>query len=327
MFEKIKLPNWKIEWPNYEIMENYYKTKSIFRIMIKWKWHLMIIVLIAGICASVFSSSRFINPKFKSSAVIYPANVVLLSDESETEQMLEMIQSTDIKFQIIDCFKLDEHYKIDKDAPNFKAKILKNFDSNVSFQKTPNQAVVVTVVDTDPQKASDMADSIISFYNKMVLELHIKKSHEILNIYKREYRKKTNEVDSLSLILKRYRTEYGLLDLTAQVEKYTEAIYNGKSLVEARTVLGNWGEFGAEYQKTDSLYYYAISDMYNAKKIYESAQRDIEKQVTYTHTVSKPFPADKKSYPIRWLIVMFSVVGAFLAGVIVISVIEGNKKQ
>ncbi|MDD2385773.1 MAG: hypothetical protein PHP52_03220 [Bacteroidales bacterium] len=308
-------------------MENYYKTKSIFRLIAKWKWHLIVIMVVAGIFASVFSASWFIKPKFKSSAVIYPANLIVLSEESETEQMLEMIQSTDIKFQIINCFKLDEHYKINKDAPNFRAKILKNFDANVSFQKTPNQAVVITVVDTDPQKASDMADSIISFYNKMVLELHINKSHEILKIYKGEYVKRNLEIDSLSLILKSYRTEYGLLDLTAQVEKYTEAIYLGKSLVEARTVLGNWEKYGAEYQKTDSLYYYAISDMHKAKYIFESAQRDTEKTITYTHVVSKPFPADKKSYPIRWLIFMFSVVGAFLAGVIVISLIEGNKKQ
>lgn len=308
-------------------MENYYKTKSIFRLISKWKWHLIIIMVLAGIFASVFSASWFIKPKFKSSAVIYPANLVVLSEESETEQMLEMIQSTDIKFQIIDCFKLDEHYKIRKDAPNFKAKVLKDFDTNVSFQKTPNQAVVITVVDTDPQKASDMADSIISFYNQMVLTLHVKKSHEILQIYKKEYFKRNLEIDSLSLILKSYRTEYGLLDLTAQVEKYTEAIYLGKSLDEARTVLGNWEKYGAEYQKTDSLYYYAISDMHKAKYTFESAQRDTEKRITYTHVVSKPFPADKKSYPIRWLILLFSVVGAFVAGVIIISIIEGNKKQ
>jgi uncharacterized protein involved in exopolysaccharide biosynthesis len=308
-------------------MENYYKTKSIFKLILKWKWHLIIFVIIAAGLAVLFSSSLFIKPKFKSTATVYPANITVLSEESETEQMLELIESTDIKFRVIESFKLYDHYGVSKDDSNYKDKILKYFEGNVSFQKTPNEAIVISVVDEDPQIASDMADSIISFYSDMVLSLNKVKSKEIVTIYYKEYTKKLEEIDSLSKQLKTFRTEYGLLDLSAQVEKYTEAIYLGKSLDEARTVLGNWEEYGSDYQMTDSLYYYAISDMHTAKTVYESAMRDVEKIQTYAHVISKPFPADKKSYPIRWIIVLFSVLGAFLAGVIVISIIEGNKKQ
>jgi len=307
-------------------MESYYKTKSIFKVISKWKWHLLVFVVVAGALAVLFSSSLFIKPKYKSTATLYPANIVTVSEESEAEQMLELIQSTDITFKIIDAFDLYEHYGISKDAPNHQDKILKYYEGNINFQKTPNEAIVISVIDVDPQKASDIADSIIVYYNEMVLALNQEKSEEIVNIYRREYEKKQIEIDSLASLLKTYRTEYGLLDLSAQVEKYTEAIYMGKSLDEARTVLGNWKEYGAEYQKTDSMYYYAISDMYEAKYIYESAVRDAEKVQTYAHVISKPFPADKKSYPVRWVIVLFSIIGAFLTGVIILSLIEGNKK-
>lgn len=185
---------------------------------------------------------------------------------------------------------------------------------------------MISVVDEVPQTAADMVDSIICYYDQMVLDMQKLKSKEIVKIYQREYHKKLKEIDSLAGALNTYRTEYGLLDLSAQVEKYTEAIYMGKSLDEARTVLGNWEEYGADYQKTDSLYFYAISDMYQAKNVFENATRDVEKVQTFSHVVSKPFPADKKSYPVRWLIVLFSVLGAFLAGVIIIGIIEGNKK-
>ena len=115
--------------------------------------------------------------------------------------------------------------------------------------------------------------------------------------------------------------------MEAQVKKYTEAIYMGKSLDEARMVLGNWKEFGANYQKNDSLFYYAISDFHIIKTIYENSMRDAGKVQTYAHIISKPFPADKKTYPIRWLIVLFSMIGSFLAGTIIISIVEGSKKQ
>ncbi len=307
-------------------MENYFNTKSIFKLILKWKWHLLVIVIVAFALSAVFSSSLFIKPKYKSTATLLPANIVVLSDESEAEQMLELIQSTDIKFQVIDAFDLPKHYDVNKEDPNYINKLLKLYDGNISFQKTPNDAIVISVVDEDPKIASNIADSIICFYNQLVLKMNALKSKEVVTIYYKTYLKKQREVDSLASILKEYSTKHGLLDLSTQVEKYTEAIYMGKTLNEARTVLDNWKEYGADYQKVDSLYFYAISDMHYNKNIYENALRDAEKVQTYAHVVSKPFPADKKTYPVRWLIVLFSVLGSFLAGVIIISIIEGNKK-
>jgi len=316
----------KFEIPKYEVMESYFKTKSIFSLIFKWKWHLIIIMVVAGALGALFSSSWFIKPKYQSTAVVYPANITPLSEESESEQMLELFQSEDIMFRIIEVFDLYEHYGVSKESNNHLWKISKYYNGNVSIQKTPNEAIVITVSDIDPQMASDIVDSIISFYNIKVLQLNTEKSQEIVTIYKREYEKKLKEIDSLSNVLKTYSTKYGMIDMTAQVEKYTEAIANGRSLDESRKVLSNWQEYGAEFHKNDSLFYYALSDMHTAKTTYEGALRDSEKIQTYAHVVTKPYPADKKSYPVRWMIVLFSVVGSFLAGAIIISLIEGAKK-
>lgn len=328
-FSELKNEIKKIEFelPKYEVMESYFKTKSIFGLILKWKWHLIILILAAAGLAALFSSPMFIKPKYQSSATLFPANIAPVSDESESEQMLEYLESNDIKFRVIDAFNLWEHYNVPKDNSNSKWKILKIYNSNINIRKTPNEAIIITATDTDPQIASDIVDSIIKYYNDLVLQVNIEKSKEIVSIYKREYEKKQREVDSLGELLKKFRTEYGLLDMTAQVEKYTEAVYLGRSLDEAREVLGNWKNFGAEYQKTDSLFYYAIKDLYKNKNIYESSLRDASKFQTYAHVVSKPYPADRKSYPIRWLIVLMSMLGAFVAGVIVIAIIEAYKKS
>lgn len=317
----------KFEIPKYEVMENYFKTKSIFVLIMKWKWHLLVLAVVAGGLGVLFSSSWFIKPKFKSTAVVYPANISPVSEESETEQMFELLQSEDIKFKIINAFDLYEHYGVDENGENHLWQIIKNYDGNISIAKTPNEAIVITAIDVDAQMASDIVDSIITFYNAKVLDLHTAKSKEIVAIYKRQYEKKLKEIDSLGIVLKTYRTKYGMLDLSSQVEKYTEAISNGRTLDEAREVLGNWEEYGAEYSKNDSLFYYALSDMHTAKTIYEGSLRDSEKIQTYAHVVTKPYPADKKSSPVRWVIVLFSVLGGLMAGTIIISVIEGTKKQ
>jgi capsular polysaccharide biosynthesis protein len=126
-------------------MESYYKTKNIFKLIVKWKWHLLVLVVGACALAVLLSSTWFIKPKYKSTATVYPANINCLSEESESEQMLEMIQSTDIKFRIIDSFELYDHYGVGKDDSNSKDKILKLYNGNVSVQKTPNEAIIISV--------------------------------------------------------------------------------------------------------------------------------------------------------------------------------------
>ena len=97
-------------------MESYFKTKSIFKIISKWKWHILIITVVATILSIVFSAPYFIHPKYKSSATLYPANIVCYSDESESEQMLEIMTSDDIKFSIIEQYDLYDHYYLDSTA-------------------------------------------------------------------------------------------------------------------------------------------------------------------------------------------------------------------
>ncbi|HPX74993.1 MAG TPA: hypothetical protein PLW77_00260 [Bacteroidales bacterium] len=308
-------------------MENYFKTKNIFTLIIKWKWYLLSFVIIVAICSAIFSSPWFIKPKYSSNAVVYPANLIPVSDESESEQMLEILNSEDIKFSIIEAFDLYKHYKVEKGQEKSNWKILKYYDANISVKKTPNDAIVISASDIDPQIASNIVDSIIKFYDILVLNLNTSKSKEIVAIYEKQMLLKEKEIDSLGLILKTYRTDYDLLDMNAQVEKYTEAITSGRSLDEARKVLGNWKEYGSEFHKTDSLFYFALLDYRMNKGVYENALRDASKIQTYSHVISKPFPADKKSYPIRWVIILLSTLGAFFAGVIIISFIEASKKS
>ena len=41
----------------------------------------------------------------------------------------------------------------------------KIYDANINIRKTPNDAIVISVRDIDPQIASNIVDSIIKFYD------------------------------------------------------------------------------------------------------------------------------------------------------------------
>lgn len=306
-------------------MESYFKTKSIFSMISKWKWHLLIITVVSAILGIVFSCPYFIHPKFKSSAVLYPANIICHSDESESEQMLEIIGSDDIMFQIIEKYDLYSHYGLDSSANGSLAKMLKYYDDNVIIEKTPNDAIQITVCDEDPQMAADMVNSIIECYDHHVQYMNANKSKELLEIYTNTAKNKKHIIDSLSEIMKKYGTEYGMIDEKSQTRAYSEATAQGRG-GEAANILKNWQEYGAEFKTTDSLLTNTIQRYNKDLKVCEDAKRDMTKVQTYSHVVSRPFVADKKFYPVRWLIALLSALGGFLIGVIGIAIVEGCRK-
>ena len=122
-------------------MEKYFNNTNLINLLLKWRIHLIVILIAALVLAVTFSSPFFITPKFKSIAVIYPANVSPYSEESETEQMFQILQSQDIMDSVIIKFNLSEHYKIAKDYKYFKINIniflqIKNY-LHLKFFKIP----------------------------------------------------------------------------------------------------------------------------------------------------------------------------------------------
>ena len=58
----------------------------------------------------------------------------------------------------------------------------------------------------------------------------------------------------------------------------------------------------------------------------EQAQADLESDLPHKFVVNAAQPADKKSYPIRWLVVAISGVSALLLALLLIIVKENVKK-
>ena len=131
-------------------MDNNFNNLSLVQLILKWKWHIIIITVAAALCGAIFSSSIFITPLYKSEAVAYPANISPYSDESETEQMLQIINSLSIMDSIIEKYDLWTDYEIDKNDKFARTYMLSEYRSKIKIAKTPYEAVSITVMDKDP---------------------------------------------------------------------------------------------------------------------------------------------------------------------------------
>jgi capsular polysaccharide biosynthesis protein len=307
-------------------MENFFDNQRIFKALWRWKIHLIVIVAIAALASVIFSSSLFIQPKFKSAGKIYPVNLAEYSEESESEQLLEFISGNDLKFRIIDAFNLAEVYKINPNDPLYKTYILAKYDKNVSFKKTKFESIEIKVLDVDPKRAANMVDSIITFFNQKIQRLHSEKYFEVYNIANRDINFKYKAVDSLQNLISQLRKEYGLLDYKLQVESSTyglmEASARNGNPKPAKDMIEGLQEKGGEFDWLQRRLRTHERIIDSLTVIRDFSFSHATKTITYCIVVEEPFPADKKSYPIRWLILFLSVVSALAVGMVAVVTID-----
>ncbi len=316
-------------------MNNFFNNERILEVIWKRKFHFIIIGLIAVLLASVFSGPAFIRPKYKSTARIYPTNLGAMSEESKTEQMLEILNSNVVKFKIFEAFGGKDILKIDKEDPHYLTYILASYDKNIKTSKTPNETVEIKVMAYDPQIASDICDSIIRFYNQAVGNMYKAKNWELVLISKNQLQKKQSEVDTLINRLSQIRAETGIIDVVSQAPEVTrgyvkalvEGGNNSSDLKRIKDIFLNTLEKGAELRSLEVSFDHILQEIERIKAIYELNLNEYEKDITYSHIVEFPFPADEKSFPVRWIIVFFSTLSAVLLALLVFLVLDYNKEE
>ena len=306
-------------------MNNYFDNTPIIKVFIKWKWHLAIITLVAAIAGAVFSSSMFITPMYKSEAVLYPSNVAAYSDETFTEQMLQIMQSNEIMDSVVEKFDLMKHYKIDKGYKYWKTALIGEYRDNVRISRTPYDAVLVKVMDKDPEIACAMVNEIIRLYNYKVGTMHKIKRYETVQMYKRQLDEKQQFIDSLKTRMAEISTNYGVVEYESQSREVTKSYLEGRgSKDNIDEMRSNLEQYGPEMLALEKLIKME-SEYYSLVKVdYEQELRFYNAEMTFSNVVSEPFVADKKSYPVRWVVVALSAIAACLLSLLLIYVFDNK---
>ncbi len=317
-------------------MTNFFDNQNLLDTIWKWKKHLIVVGILAIVFSAFFSSSIFIKPKYKSTARIYPSkNIYVFSDESETEQLLEIISAQDIKLRVIDAFDLSTAYKISKNEPLYLTYILSEFNDNVSFKKTEYETVEISVLDTDPKRAAAMCDSIISFLDQKILTMHRIKYVEAKNVAKKEIDLINHQIDSVKTRMDFMRKEYKILDYELQSKEITKGMVDilvkqKENTPEGRKIeqwMKNLAENGGEFDLLAKKQLIMTTQLEALKKIYDEAVSGANKKIIYGQRIQNPVPSDKKAYPVRSLIVFVSTLAALFAAILVILFLENKKKD
>ena len=316
-------------------MKKYFENDEVLAVIWRWRKPLITIFLLSFLGAAIFSSPIFIKPKFKSFARVYPTNLKKYSEESPTEQMIQILESDAIRDTLCFRFNLDTLYDIESDQPYYKDLLYKEYSDHVQFKKTKYESVEIEVLSRNPQVSYDMVKSIIDLYNIQVKKLQDEKLVEAVNTVKEMMDQKKIEMDTLESELNILRREFGILDYASQVKNLSKEYYkllarsnvDPNKIAKVKAELDNLKLKGVEYENLSGRLWSA-RDSYNSFKLqFEEHVKELKRKKEYAMKIVNPYKADKKTYPVRWLIVLISVSITMFGALGVISFLDRFERK
>ncbi len=298
----------------------------MFKAIYRWKWHVIIITVVAAVCGVIFSGPAFITPLYESEAVVYPSINDPYSDETFTEQMIQVMQSNEIMDSVVKDFDLMEHYRISTGYKYWKTALISEYRENVRVSRTPYDAVVVKVLDKDPEIACAMVNDIVRLFDQKLQRMQKSKSLQAMKMYEYSLSHQEKFIDSLRDRLNTIASEYGVISVPEQSKEVSKAYINGGN-DKAKELKKNLETYGPEViALTERIV--SESEVYSYTKYeYEEFVRHYNTELSFTNIVSEPYVSDKKAYPIRWVVVVLCGLGACLLSALVACLIERKSLQ
>lgn len=324
-----------------------FSSEGIIAFILKWWLHILIVTFL-GLVSSLLISFTIKN-KYKSTVIFYPTTTnsiskALLStdpggkedflafgEEEQAEQSLQILQSDEIRDWVIINYDLYKHYKINPKGSDAKTKIFKKYNGNVSFRRNEFNAVEITVLDTDPNKAAGMANDIAARHDTIKNKIQNERASEGFKIVETEYNRLNVEIKILNDSLDKIRA-LGINDYVSMAEvlnrAYAEALSNEKprganSVKEQIDLLSRYG--GAYMELTGNLELF-LQQRADVKVKYDQVKIDAESNIPHKMVVNYAYASDKKTYPKRLYITIGGGFATFCMCVFFIIGIENWRR-
>ena len=323
-----------------------FDSTNLFVFILK-KWKIIFAITAIGAVISIITS-LIITPKFQSSVILYPATSESLAksvirddmgskgalqfgEEEEVEQVLQILNSDELKNKIIKKYNLYEHYDIAENAQYPKTQLKKEYNSNISVERTKFMSVRIEVLDKDPKMAAKIANAISMYADTLMNDIKLKRAKIALKLLHERYEEEQNTIETLEDSLKEIR-KMGINNYESQAEVFNDAyaqalaenrVRGARKIEEKLEILS---EYGGAYESMTQKLQLSISRVKFLKKKVEEMEIEANSNVPHVFVVDRAIPAEKKAYPVRWLIVVVSTFGAFVFSILVLLILDTYRK-
>jgi len=308
-------------------MNQPYNVVSVIKIILKWKW-LIIGATILSVAVAAIVSVFFMDEYFKSRAIINPINQgmtdrsALFSEKGESQveyygtkndvnRILEIANSSSITDFLINYYHLADHYKLNSSSKYWRTKVKKRFLKNYSVIKTEHEAVEISIMDTDPQLASDMVNMVVEKIDEKNKEPVIRNKQRIVARFQEDVKAKKVELDTLTAAMNIIGKAYNIQ--VKSDEKGNES------------VIGPTAE-GVELYKVAQQRQHSVLEEYNKLSVLKDQfEISAKENVPSVNIIEQAWPAEKREKPERSLICVTTGLITFFLSIIAALLIEQVK--
>ncbi len=312
-------------------------------IFIKEKFKILFFISIIGAIVSA-GVSFVITEKYKSTVVLFPApstsvskslltdnittkTVSKFGEEEEVEQLLQVLNSDEIRETILRKHNLMQHYEIEPDSKYPRTNLIKKYKKNINCRRTEFMSIEIEVMDKDPHMAAKIANDIAALLDSVMNRMEHERALKALKIVEKEYFALQAQMKELGDSLTKIRQK-GVIDYESQAEvfnkAYAEALARGdlKAAEKLENKLKILAKYGGAYVSIRDFLESETEQLALIKARYAEAKVDASANLPHKFIVNSAYPAEKKSYPIRWLIVVVSTIATFIISLLAMLVID-----
>lgn len=279
-------------------MESSLQLFDVIKAIYQKRKTLLLVLIAAGIIGSAVA--MLLPVYYKSTTIFYAANpgmndrqnlfreqagnlpIEYFGSEKDVDRVLQICKSGNINGYIVNKYHLAQHYKIDTTSPYYHTLVSEQFKENSQMVRNELGAIEITIFDTDAKMAADMANDIVHTVDNINKSFFAEQNQKGIRLMEQNIQSKTAQISHLN-------------DTLAQLRRGSN-----QDLISTY----------AAQQKA------AVKDLNKLNGLYEQYKAAAGNEFSTVNIIEPAYAAERKSKPVRWLIVVSIMLVSFSVSVI-----------
>ena len=246
--------------------------------LLEWKRFIIVTVMLVAVGTILISltltkwyksSTRLLAPESSSTSPISAAMLRNLSSAASAflgggfgadfDRYLSILTSRTLAEELISTFDLITVYELDEAEFPIESAIEMLADNSEFTLDLEYGYLSISVYDTDPRRAADMANYYAAELNRINMLLTTQTATSYRKFVERRYNETLHALDSLKLANKDFQEEYGIFDLQIQAEGFLEQLANIRTEeialeIQYQSLLSQFGEDNQQVRRLKEAY-------------------------------------------------------------------------
>jgi uncharacterized protein involved in exopolysaccharide biosynthesis len=290
------------------------------KVGLKWKKYILGFALLTSVIVALYAYN--LKNIFKSYTLFYPSSALIGSRdnlfrtevqdgvdqiglENEVDRVVVIANSAPIVSDLIEEFKMTEHYGIDPKDPKAKQKTYKRFAKNYKVAKGASGQIELTFTDWDAQLGSDILNKAIPAIQDKYRFIYTNSGHGIAEALTMQTLHIDSMINTLTDSLVTLRDQYGIYDIISPGRK-------GSVSTSSRNARGI-----EVIQNVEELKDQFVRDRAKFESLKNEHVTVTHKSIPFLQVIQYPSPGGEKVSPFRTMMVLGTFAASIFIGLVI----------